>query len=214
MVNEYQLVNISKMIKGHSILSDINLKLEGGKIYGLIGENGSGKTMLLRIMSGLINPTSGCIKIDGKICNIAKKRNINIGVIIENVCLYQDMTALDNLRYLASINKIATQQDIYNILKAVGLDPNDKRKVRKYSLGMRQKLSIAQCFMENPDLILLDEPTNGLDAESTKKVLNLIKSSSERGAIILLVSHIKDDIFNICDTIYLMEKGKITEVIK
>ena len=124
------------------------------------------------------------------------------------------MTALDNLRYLASINKIATQQDIYNILKAVGLDPNDKRKVRKYSLGMRQKLSIAQCFMENPDLILLDEPTNGLDAESTKKVLNLIKSSSERGAIILLVSHIKDDIFNICDTIYLMEKGIITEVIK
>lgn len=124
------------------------------------------------------------------------------------------MTGYDNLKYLASINKFIGKKEIIEILEKVGLEPNGPKKVRKYSLGMKQKLSLAQCFMENPDLILLDEPTNALDEKSVVKVLNLIKEHSERGAIIVIASHIKNDVFSVCDKIFEIKEMMLCEVEK
>lgn len=213
-MQKYELINITKIINDNIILEKVNLKLERGKVYGLIGENGSGKTMLLRLMAGLIKPTGGKIVIDGKPCNLMKSKNINIGILIENIGLYPELTGTENLKYLASINKTVTREDINHILKAVGLDPEDGKKVRKYSLGMRQKLAIAQCFMESPDLILMDEPTNALDEDSVVKVLQLINTQAQRGAIVFIVSHIKENIFSVCDTIFSIKDGHISEVEK
>ena len=212
-MEKYELHGISKSIKGRLIFENVNLSLERHKVYGLIGENGSGKTMLLRLMSGLIRPDSGDILVDGKKYDFMRKKPIDIGLIIENIGMYPGLTGKENLEYLASINKKISSSDIRNILEAVGLDPDDKRKVRKYSLGMRQKLVVAQCFMENPDLILLDEPTNALDEESVEKVKQLIKSHAEKGAAVLIVSHIKENIFSVCDQVFMLQNGRINEVI-
>ena len=208
----YELHNVSKVINENIIFENISVSFESGKIYGLIGDNGSGKTMLIRLMAGLIKPTEGWIEIDGQKCNLTKKKTINVGVVIENISLYQEMTGTDNLRFLASINKKADKKRIKEILEKVGLDPEDRKKVRKYSLGMKQKLTIAQCFMEYPDLILLDEPTNALDEESSSKVLDIIRFHAQKGAIILIVSHIKNDIFSVCDTIFTIKDKHLCEV--
>lgn len=210
----YELTKISKEIKGTQIFENITCKLEAGKVYGLIGANGSGKTMLMRIMSGLIKPSGGEILIDGKKADLMRKRDFSIGILIENIGLYPEMTGYDNLKYLASINKFIGKKEIIEILEKVGLEPNGPKKVRKYSLGMKQKLSLAQCFMENPDLILLDEPTNALDEKSVVKVLNLIKEHSERGAIIVIASHIKNDVFSVCDKIFEIKEMMLCEVEK
>lgn len=211
-MKSYTLKNVTKIISDNVIFENINVSFESGKIYGLIGGNGSGKTMLIRVMAGLIKPTEGYIEIDGQKCDLTKKKNIDIGVVIENISLYHEMTGVDNLKFLASINKKVDKNRIEEIIEQVGLDPKDKKKVRKYSLGMKQKLTLAQCFMEYPDLILLDEPTNALDEESTVRILDIIRSHAEKGAIVLIVSHIKDDIFSVCDKIYTIREKHLCEV--
>ena len=203
-MNTYELSQINKSIRKTEILTDVNLKLSRGMIYGLVGKNGSGKTMLIRLMAGLIQPSSGKILIDGKEADLFRRRDINIGIVIENIMLNPELTGYENLKYLASIQKIIGENEIRSILLQVGLDPDDKRKVRKYSLGMRQKLSLAQCFMENPDLILLDEPTNGLDEASVENIRKLIKKHAERGAIVCLASHNKEDIAELSNEIYMV----------
>lgn len=211
-MNTFEVIHVSKKIKETVILSDINLSLERGGIYGLVGENGSGKTMLIRLLAGLIKPTEGEFKVDGKKVNIFLNRSFSVGIVIENISLYPDMTGRKNLEYLASINKEINNDDIKNALIDVGLDFNDKRKVRKYSLGMKQKLSLAQAFMENPELILLDEPTNALDEQSVLKFHETIRKHADRGAIIIIASHNKDDIESLCNIIYTV-KNKRVEVI-
>ena len=211
-MEKFELRGISKSIKGQQLFENVSITLESHRVYGLIGENGSGKTMLLRLMSGLIRPDSGDILVDGKKYDFMRKKPINIGLIIENIGMYPGLTGKENLEYLASINKKISSSDIRNMLEAVGLDPNDKRKVRKYSLGMRQKLVVAQCFMENPDLILLDEPTNALDEESVERVKKIVKRHAERGAVVLIVSHIKENIFSVCDQVFMLQNGRINEV--
>ena len=151
--------DVTKIIKGKTILSDINLSLSSGNIYGFVGSNGSGKTMLFRALSGLMSITSGKITLDAKILKKDFMVLPSLGILLENISLYSNLTGYENLRYLAQFNQKAGNEDIEMALKRVGLDPYDKRKYGKYSLGMKQRLAIAQAIMEKPDILMLDEPT-------------------------------------------------------
>jgi len=204
-----EIRNLTKIIKGKVILDNINLELEEGKIYGFYGRNGSGKTMLFKAICGLIKPTSGEVIVFGK--KIGKDISFpeSVGVIIENVDLWEDLTGFQNLRLLASIKNIVTNDEIKNAIRRVGLDPEDKRPYKKYSLGMKQRLKIAQAIMEKPKLIVLDEPTNSLDEDGVKLVRQILLDEKERGATILLASHIKEDINLLCDCKFKVDSGKV-----
>lgn len=196
---EINVINAIKEIRGNIILNNINLKIKEGKIVGIVGKNGSGKTMLLRMLAGLIKPTSGEVIVSTK----------NIGVVIENASMYPDFTGISNLLFLAKIRGVIGKSEIEETMKKVGLDPSDKKKVKNYSLGMRQRLALAQAFMEDPDVILLDEPTNALDKESVQRIYNIINQAKAKGKIILIVSHNIADIENLCDEVFVMEEGKL-----
>ena len=201
--------NYTKLIKKKNILDNVNISFESGKIYGLHGKNGSGKTMLLRAICGLILPTSGEVSIDGKIIGKDIEFPESVGIIIENMTMLTDYTAFDNLKILAKIKKIATDEDIRNALENVGLNPDDKKKVKAFSLGMKQKLNIAQAIMEKPKLLLLDEPTNALDEESVKDVRKLLLEMKEQGVLIIIASHNKEDLEVLCDDLVEIYEGRI-----
>lgn len=205
------LENISKKIKNKVILDNISIEFENSKIYGFVGRNGSGKTMLFRAICGLMKLDSGRILLDDKV--LYKDMDIlpNTGIIIENAGLYSEYTGLKNLQLLANINKKIGEDEVREALTRVGLDPDDKRTVRKYSLGMKQRLIIAQAIMEKPDIILLDEPTNALDENGVEEVRNIIQDERKRGAIILIASHNKEDIKLLSDKVFYMENGCIVK---
>lgn len=207
-MNEIIISGISKTIKGTEILKNIDLKLRGGKIYGLYGSNGSGKTMLLRAVAGLIRIDSGSIIINGKQLHKETDFPESIGVVIENPQFWDGYTGFENLKMLASIKKQINDEAIKDTLERVGLDPGDKKTVKKYSLGMKQKLGIAQAIMESPDIILLDEPTNALDKKSTENIRGIIAEEAARGAIVVIASHVEADL-DICDIRYEMSDGEI-----
>lgn len=184
-----RIENVTKKIKGVTILDNVSCEFEGGKIYGITGANGSGKTMLLRLIAGLIKADSGCVYIDDKILKKDIDHPENIGVLIENPNFWKRYTGMETLKLLADIRKQATEDDIKNALVRVGLEPSDKRVVRKYSLGMRQKLGIAQAIMEKPDILLLDEPTNHLDVDAKDELKRALK---EYKGSILMVCHEPD----------------------
>lgn len=206
---EIDVKNYTKLIKKKTILDNVNISFESGKIYGLHGKNGSGKTMLLRAICGLILPTSGEVSIDGKIIGKDIEFPESVGIIIENMTMLTDYTAFDNLKILAKIKKIATDEDIRNALENVGLNPDDKKKVKAFSLGMKQKLNIAQAIMEKPKLLLLDEPTNALDEESVKDVRKLLLEMKEQGVLIIIASHNKEDLEVLCDDLVEIYEGRI-----
>ena len=208
-MNEVILSGVNKTIKGADILRGIDLKLHGGKIYGLYGSNGSGKTMLLRAIAGLIHIDSGSIVINGKQLHKDSDFPESIGVVIENPEFWDGYTGFENLKMLASIKKKINNDAIRNTLERVGLGPSDKRTVKKYSLGMKQKLGIAQAIMESPDIILLDEPTNALDKKSTENIRSIIAEEAARGAIVVVASHVEADL-DICDIRYEMIDGEIS----
>lgn len=201
--------NYTKFIKKKTILDNVNISFESGKIYGLHGKNGSGKTMLLRAICGLILPTSGEVSIDGKVIGKDIEFPESVGIIIENMTMLTDYTAFDNLKILAKIKKIATDEDIRSALENVGLNPDDKKKVKAFSLGMKQKLNIAQAIMEKPKLLLLDEPTNALDEESVKDVRKLLLEMKEQGVLIIIASHNKEDLEVLCDDLVEIYEGRI-----
>lgn len=201
--------NYTKEIKKRPVLQNVNAHFESGKIYGLHGRNGSGKTMLLRAICGLILPTEGEVVIDGKTVGKDIEFPEKVGIIIENMTMLPDYTAFDNLKILAKIKKIASDSDIRNAIETVGLDPDNKKKVRAFSLGMKQKLNIAQAIMEHPDLYLLDEPTNALDEETVKKIRELLLKLKNDGALIIIASHNKEDLDVLCDEIYELSDGRI-----
>lgn len=204
--------NYTKGIKKRTVLKNVNAHFESGKIYGLHGRNGSGKTMLLRAICGLILPTEGEVVIDGKTVGKDIEFPESVGIIIENMTMLPDYTAFDNLKILSKIKKIATDDDIRNAIEKVGLDPDNKKKVRAFSLGMKQKLNIAQAIMEHPDLYLLDEPTNALDEETVKKIRELLLKLKNDGALIIIASHNKEDLDVLCDEIYELSDGRIKTV--
>lgn len=208
-----EVINVSKEIKGHKVLSNVNLTVEKGKIYGFFGRNGSGKTMLFRAICGLIRPTSGEVTVFGKVIGKDTSYPVNLGLIIETVGFWPQFTGFQNLKMLADINQKINDNDIANTITRVGLEPSDKRIFKKYSLGMKQRLGIAQAIMERPDLIVLDEPTNSLDEDGVELVRKILLEEKQRGATILIASHNKDDINLLSDKKYQMDKGVLSEFI-
>lgn len=205
--------NYTKVIKNNTVLSNINLEFESGRVYGLSGRNGCGKTMLLRAICGLILPTEGRVVIDGKTIGKDIEFPPRVGIIIENMTLPGEYTAFDNLKILAKINKRASDEDIRNALSEVGLDPDSKKRVRAFSLGMRQKLTIAQAIMERPDLLLLDEPTNSLDEKSVNDFKDLILRQKKFGTLVIIASHNREDLNDICDEIIEMSDGEVKNIL-
>lgn len=207
-MNILETIDLHKTIKGKKVLSNINLGLRGGFVYAFRGENGSGKTMLFRVLSGLSLPTSGTVTYNGQ--SFAEGRP-GIGVVIENASLFPQFTGIQNLSYLASINKLASPDDIRESLIRVGLDPKDKRIVRKYSLGMKQRLLIAQAIMEKPDFLFLDEPTNAIDKGGIDLIHEIVKEEKRRGAVVMLASHIDSDVSQLADVCFYMRNGEIVD---
>ena len=203
-----ELKNVSKKIKGIDILDDVSLRMESGKIYGFRGKNGSGKTMLMRAIAGLIKVT-GTVDIDGKILGKDEMFPPSIGILIENPSFISNYTGFENLKTLASIRERIDDNKIRQTLTEVGLEPDDKRTFKKYSLGMKQRLGIAAAIMEDPDILLLDEPLNGLDNEGVEEIRKVLLSLKEKGKLIILASHSKEDIQILCDTVFRMDHGKI-----
>lgn len=203
--------NAVKKFKDNTVIDNVSLTLEGGNIYGFVGRNGSGKTMLFRAISGLIHIDSGSIEIDGKVMHKDIDALPSVGIAIENAGLFPEFSGYKNLKYLAGIKKKIGKDEIKQVIKSVGLDPEDKRPIRKYSLGMRQRILIAQAIMENPDVLLLDEPTNGLDDSGVDEIRKLISVQAKRGAIVCVASHNKEDITLLSNKIFRVDKGKLRE---
>ena len=203
--------HIAKTSRGREILSNVSLELHSGKVYGFVGRNGSGKTMLFRALSGLMGLTSGTVRWGDQVLKRDFAVLPNLGIVLENVGLYPNLTGLENLRYLANIRKKCTQEDLRAVLERVGLDPDDKRTYGKYSLGMKQRLAIAQAIMEQPDVLMLDEPTNALDSGAVVQVRDIITQEKERGALVLLASHNYEDIRLLSDEVYHLESGRLRE---
>lgn len=207
---ELKATSVSKIIHGKSILSDINLSLSSGNIYGFVGRNGSGKTMLFRALSGLMSIDFGTVIWNEKMLHKEFSVLPSLGIVLENAGLYPNLTAMQNLTYLANLTKRIGEQEIKQAICRVGLDPQDKRIYGKYSLGMKQRLAIAQAIMEHPDVIMLDEPTNALDEDGVQEIRNIILSEKKRGALILLASHNKEDIHLLADYLYRVDGGRIS----
>lgn len=204
-----ELKNVNKSLSKRMILDNISYKFEYGKVYGLCGTNGSGKTMLLRAICGLIVPDSGEIVIDGKVLHKDISFPPSVGIVIENMTLLPGYNAFDNLKLIAQIKKVASDDDIKNAINRVGLKSD--LKVRKFSLGMKQRLNIAQAVFEKPKIILLDEPTNALDDSGVKLVYDIIKEEKERGALIIVATHHEADLKEMCDVILRVSEGRLYE---
>src|SRR3712207_2181815 len=185
------------------------VNFEKGKIYGIVGTNGSGKSMMFKAICGLINSTKGEIKVFDEIIKDGSFPK-STGIIIENPGFLPQYSGFKNLKILASINNIVSNEDIKNVISLVGLEPNDKRAVKKYSLGMKQRLGIAQALMEKPKLLILDEPMNGLDEDGVKLIRDILLGLKKESVTILLASHNKEDISELCDEVYKMKKGVLS----
>lgn len=204
---------LSKRYGEIEVLHNINLAMKAGTIVGFVGRNGSGKTMLMKHICGLVHPSEGEIWICGKKLEKRGEISDNIGAIIENPGFLPEYSGFQNLKLLAMIQRKITDEKIREILKLVGLENVGKKHVGKYSLGMKQRLGIAQAIMENPDILILDEPMNGLDNEGVEEVRTLLISLKEKGKLIIIASHTREDIEFLCDEVYRMEKGKIEKFV-
>ena len=204
---------VDKYIKGNKILIDVSFDLKKGEVVGIVGSNGSGKTTILRLASGLSYATKGKIIINGKELKPGLFGELpnDIGILIESPTFLQHLTGFENLNILSKIKNKINEEDIYTTLKLVGLNPEDKRKVREYSLGMRQRLGIAQAIMENPSLILFDEPTSGLDLFHMRQVANVVNQVANAGRTALVVTHDPEFILRCCNYVLHLENGQIQE---
>ena len=204
-----EIKNYCKSIKSRPILNNVSYNFEYGKIYGIYGHNGSGKTMLLRAIAGLLVPDSGSVVIDGKVLHKDMSFPPSIGIVIENMNLLPQYNAFDNLKILGKIKKTATDEDIKTALERVGLKSD--LKVKKFSLGMKQRLNIAQAVFEKQKIILLDEPTNALDNDGVQLIYKLLKEEKERGALVVITTHHKEDLEEICDVVLEMTAAELYE---
>lgn len=200
-----------KKFKDTCALNDVSISFEKNQIHGLIGRNGSGKTVLLKCICGLMNLSSGSIRLKGKEIGSEMQIPDDIGMIIEAPGFYPNFSGYENLKYLAEIKHRIGKEEIKNAMIRVGLNPDMKKWVGKYSLGMKQRLGIAQAIMENPELLILDEPTNGLDHKGVEEFRELMKSFKEEGKTIILASHNAEDIRQLCDTVHELDAGVLVE---
>lgn len=211
---EILVKDASKTIKDNLILNHVDLQLTGGKIYGLQWPNGSGKTMLMRLICGLMHPSSGSVWIDGK--QLGKEIDFpeSMGMMLEGPAFLPNYTGLKNLQLLAALKGKITDEDICQTLTAVGLEPKDRRTYKKYSLGMKQRLGLAAAMMEKPDLLVLDEPSNALDEAGVEQICDLIRKEKQRGALVLLASHDAEILESLADEIYTIRGGSITKKVQ
>ncbi len=201
--------NLSKEINGNSILKNINIDMDRGKIYGLWGKNGSGKTMLMRCICGLVFPSEGEIVIDNKVIGKNISFPQSVGALISTPGFIEHYSAFQNLKTIASIKKVTSDMEIIHMLEYLDLDSKDKKKVKKYSLGMRQKVGIIAAVMENPELIILDEPINALDEESVIKVKRVLEKHKSQGALIIISCHDRQEMEVLADEVFCLENGEI-----
>lgn len=206
-----EIRNVTKSFKKEEILNDISYVFQDKMIYGIVGINGSGKSVLLKIIVGLYKASSGEVLFDNINYNNDKLFPDFIGACIEYPGFINDLSGLDNLMLLADIRKMITRDDVLETLKMVGLFNDKDKKYANYSLGMRQKLSIAQALMENPKVIILDEPFNGIDRESVKKIQEELLRRRKDGTLIIITTHIHEDIDELCDKVLYLENGKLNE---
>ena len=200
----------TKEIHGIKVLKDVSMALEIGSVYGFLGRNGSGKTMMMRALCGFISLTEGSIEMDGSRLGSGEDFPRNLGMLLETPVFLPERTGYENLRLLAAIRGEAAGDDIRKALEQVGLDHGDRRKVGKYSLGMRQRLGIACAIMEGPELLILDEPFNGLDEGGCKMLRELIVRYRKEGCLIVLACHDREELEFLSDTIYRVDSGSFT----
>lgn len=203
-----KLIDVSKEHQRNQLLKNINLEIERGKVYGFKGRNGSGKTMLLRAILGLIK-VDGQVMINNEPLKFGSKYPPKVGVFIEKPSIITEFTALKNLKLVAALKGITDINEMTKYLVELGLDYKDKRKVRKYSLGMKQKVGIAQTLMGDPELIVLDEPTNALDRKSIEKLVQILEKLKQQGCTILIASHQFEDIESVVDEVVHIEAGAL-----
>ena len=204
--------NLSKSFGQERVLKNVSRDFEKGKIHGIVGNNGSGKTVLMKCICGFLIPDSGSITVNGERVGVDVDFPRDMGLIIETPGFLPNVTGMKNLEILASLNKKIGLEEIAAAIRRVGLDPLMKKPVGKYSLGMRQRLGIAQAIMEDPALLILDEPLNGLDKHGVREMRQLIKGLKEQGKTILLASHNQGDIDELCDTVCEMDAGVMTMI--
>lgn len=209
MMTTIEINHLTKKIHKNLVLQDVTMKMYSGKIYGLQGINGSGKTMLMRAIIGFIRPSSGTVLINDKILSKDIEFPESIGFLLETPSFLDRYSGFDNLKILADIKRDLSEQEIRDTISRVGLEPYDKKKYRKYSLGMKQRLGIAAAIMGEPDIVILDEPTNALDTEGIGMVKTILAQQKERGALVIISCHDLNLLKEISDEVFLLEDGKI-----
>lgn len=200
---------LTKSFKGKTVLEDVNMRLQEGGIYGIVGDNGSGKTVLLKLICGFMKPDSGTVTVNGKVIGKDADFPENTGIIIEAPGFLPNYSGMKNLEYLASIRGKIGKEQIESAMKTVGLDPSSKLRVGKYSLGMKQRLGIAQAIMENQQLLILDEPMNALDKDAVEEMRKLFLGFKASGKTMFIVSHNEGDISTLCDEVYEFDGARI-----
>lgn len=204
-----EVQNVVKRFRDQVVLKNVSISFEKGKIHGIVGRNGSGKTVLFKCICGLMHPEEGVILVNGKRVGRDVDMPEDIGAIIEAPGFLPNYSGYKNLRFLANIRRKIGKEEILNVLKTVGLDPESRKHVGKYSLGMRQRLGIAQAIMEDPEILILDEPMNGLDNAGVQDIRALLLELKAQGKTILLASHNHEDIAALCDTVHEMDGGML-----
>lgn len=205
-----KLSNVSKTFQETIALNSINVEFESGKIHGIIGRNGSGKTVMMKCICGFMPITKGEITVGDKRIGVDCDIAPSVGIVIENPGFLSNYSGFMNLKFLASINGEISKKELEDVISFVGLNPSDKKKVGKYSLGMKQRLALAQAIMENPDVYILDEPLNGLDKDGVSDMRKYLLELKNKGKTILIASHSAEDIEVLCDTVCEMDKGRLT----
>lgn len=204
--------NMTKAFGNQEVLKTVCVKFEMGKIYGIVGRNGSGKTVLLKCICGLLYPSTGTVTVGGKVVGKDVDYPENIGFIIETPGFLPRYSGLKNLKYLASIRGKVKEDEIRKYIELVGLNPDNKKHVGNYSLGMKQRLGIAQALMENPDILILDEPMNALDNNGVEDMRKVLLEMKEKGKLIIIASHVRDDIDILCDEVYGIDAGIMKKI--
>lgn len=206
-----ELKNVTKEFDKVEIIKNISLEFETGKIYGLYGRNGSGKSVLMKLICGFLIPTKGKVLINGKDFNAKNEYPDNLRAVIEKPSFFPELTGFENLKLLAKIQNKISDEEIIKALDLVNLIDEKDKKYSKYSLGMKQKLAIAQAIMEDPNILILDEPFNGIEEKSVEKITKFLKEEAKNGKTIIFSTHIKEDLENLADIIYKIDNGTIYE---
>lgn len=204
-----KIVNVTKKFGENKVLDDVNLIFKPGKIYGIQGKNGSGKTMLMRAISGLLSLNEGEVEVFGEVIGVDRDFPKSAGILIEHPGLLPEISGFENLKTVMSINKIVSDEEIKKAMSNFDLDPNSNLKVKKYSLGMKQKVGILMAILERPQVVILDEPTNGLDEASVEKFKDMILSLKDDSRVIIVASHDREGLEEISDEIIKMELGRV-----